>query len=291
VLSRRIVAAASRFVEYPTLLSALALGWWISMHGRLPLIALLLCLLSAPTSSLPQSHALPPPVGGITFEQVIRLSQSGLSDAVIIAQIKKRPQPFNLSPDELLQLKDAHVGNAVIEAMTASAPQGGAAVSAAEVAGPSSAYVNTQILFPGIRFSDTRETVQRALLNAGLDKLKCGMGSQNQISLAHSTEQCSVDNTKMQFTFEAGKLTAALYTLSAKECRNLQVVAWMTSHNDMAIAIRSSASPVGSYIGWSDPQCLSRKGRMCVNVGLNEYEQGCFLQMLAAESPDTSPSP
>src|SRR5664280_969455 len=116
VLSRRIVAAASRFVEYPTLLSALALGWWISMHGRLPLIALLLCLLSAPTSSLPQSHALPPPVGGITFEQVIRLSQSGLSDGVIIAQIKKRPQPFSLSPDELLQLKAAHVSNNVIEA-------------------------------------------------------------------------------------------------------------------------------------------------------------------------------
>jgi hypothetical protein len=87
------------------------------MHGRLPLIVLLLCLLFAPTSSLPQNHALPPPVGGITFEQVIRLSQSGLSDGVIIAQIKMRPQPFSLSPDELLQLKAAHVSNNVIEAM------------------------------------------------------------------------------------------------------------------------------------------------------------------------------
>ena len=97
------------------------------MHGRCLLIALLLCLLLAPTSSLPQSHALPPPVGGITFEQVIKLSQSGLSDAVIIAQIKKRPQPFNLSPDELLQLKDAHVSNSVIEAMMP--PSGSPAVA------------------------------------------------------------------------------------------------------------------------------------------------------------------
>jgi hypothetical protein len=87
------------------------------MHGRCLLIALLMCLLFAPTSSLPQSHALPPPVGGITFEQVIKLSQSGLSDAVIIAQIKKRPQPFDLSPDQLLQLKNARVSDAVIEAM------------------------------------------------------------------------------------------------------------------------------------------------------------------------------
>ena len=67
--------------------------------------------------SLAQSPAPPPPVGGITFGQVIRLSQSGLSDSVIIAQIKKRPQPFNLSAGELLQLKDAHVSEPVIEAM------------------------------------------------------------------------------------------------------------------------------------------------------------------------------
>jgi hypothetical protein len=116
VLFRKIVAAASRFVEYPTLLSALALGWWISMHGRLLLI-LLMCLLFAPTSSLPQNHALPPPVGGITFEQVIRLSQSGLSDDVIIAQIKKRPQPFDLSTDQLIQLKTAKVSDRIIQTM------------------------------------------------------------------------------------------------------------------------------------------------------------------------------
>jgi hypothetical protein len=125
-------------------------------------------------------------VGGITFEQVIKLSQSGLSDGIIIAQIKKRPQPFNLSPDDLLRLKDAHVSDTVIEAMTASAQQGGLAVSATKVAAPSPAYVNTQILFPGIRFSDTREKVQSVLLNAGLDKLKCGTGTQSQISPAHT---------------------------------------------------------------------------------------------------------
>jgi hypothetical protein len=87
------------------------------MHGRRQTIVLLLCLLIGTTASLPQNHALPPPVGGITFQQVIRLSQSGLSDDTIIAQIKRRPQPFNLSPPDLLQLKSAHVSDAVIEAM------------------------------------------------------------------------------------------------------------------------------------------------------------------------------
>ncbi len=93
------------------------------MRGHRFLIALLLCLLVAPTCrSVAQSHALPPPVGGITFTDVIRLSQAGLSENTIIAQIKMRQEPFNLSPDDLLQLKSAQVPNPVIEAMVGPAP-------------------------------------------------------------------------------------------------------------------------------------------------------------------------
>lgn len=93
------------------------------MRGQHPLMAMLLCSLVTSTgSAVAQNHALPPPVGGITFTQVIRLSQAGLSENTIIAQIRMRPQPFNLSPDELLQLKNAQVPNLVIEAMIGSAP-------------------------------------------------------------------------------------------------------------------------------------------------------------------------
>jgi hypothetical protein len=73
------------FLESQTLLKALALGWWISMHGRRPVIVLLLCLLFTPTSSLPQNHALPPPVGGITVTDFISLSQVPPSSALAIA--------------------------------------------------------------------------------------------------------------------------------------------------------------------------------------------------------------
>ncbi len=93
--------------------------------------AFLLCLVFR-TSLLAQSHALPPPVGGITFDQVIRLSQSGLSDRAIIAQVKKRPTPFDLTPEQLLALKNAHVSDEVIEAMVGTAdPPAPAAKSAA----------------------------------------------------------------------------------------------------------------------------------------------------------------
>lgn len=60
----------------------------------------------------------PPPVGGITFTDVIRLSQAGLSDNTIIAKVKMRPQPFDLSTEQLIQLKSAHVSDLVIQAMT-----------------------------------------------------------------------------------------------------------------------------------------------------------------------------
>ena len=88
--------------------------------NRLALMAtaFVLCLAAPDNFAAAQSHALPPPVGGITFEQVIELSHSGLSDATIIAQIRKRPQPFNLTADQLLQLKNAQVSDAVIEAMS-----------------------------------------------------------------------------------------------------------------------------------------------------------------------------
>lgn len=64
---------------------------------------------------------------GMTVEDVIKLSKAGLSDDVIITQIKKRPQPFDLTPDELISLKNSHVSERVIETMvgTSVAPTSG----------------------------------------------------------------------------------------------------------------------------------------------------------------------
>jgi hypothetical protein len=63
---------------------------------------------SQPTNSPPKP---------MTVDDVIKLSKAGLSDDVIIAQIKKRPQPFDLSTDQLIQLKSAHVSDRVIQAI------------------------------------------------------------------------------------------------------------------------------------------------------------------------------
>ena len=46
------------------------------------------------------------------------MSKAGLSDDVIIQQIKKRPKPLDLSPAQLIRLKTANVTDRVIQAMT-----------------------------------------------------------------------------------------------------------------------------------------------------------------------------
>jgi hypothetical protein len=53
----------------------------------------------------------------MTVDDVIRLSKAGLSDDVIIQQIRKKGQRFDLSTDQLVQLKSASVSERVIQAM------------------------------------------------------------------------------------------------------------------------------------------------------------------------------
>lgn len=53
----------------------------------------------------------------LSVEDVIKLAKAGISDDVIVAQIKKRPQPFDLTTDQLLQLKASNVSDRVIDEM------------------------------------------------------------------------------------------------------------------------------------------------------------------------------
>lgn len=57
------------------------------------------------------------PVGGLTAEDVIKLAKAGLSEDIIIRQIKKNGRAFDLSTDQLLALKAANVSDRVVEVM------------------------------------------------------------------------------------------------------------------------------------------------------------------------------
>jgi len=53
----------------------------------------------------------------MTVDDVIKMSKAGRSDEVIIEQLKKEGQYFNLTSDQLLKLKTAHVSKQVIQVM------------------------------------------------------------------------------------------------------------------------------------------------------------------------------
>ena len=66
--------------------------------------------LDFPSGTRPQTKPM-------TVDDVIRLSKAGLSDDVIIQQIRNQGQRFNLSTDQLVQLKSASVSERVIQVM------------------------------------------------------------------------------------------------------------------------------------------------------------------------------
>jgi hypothetical protein len=84
-----------------------------------PARAVLLLLLSCSISLHAQSHDLylSQIQKPMTVQEVIKLKRAGYSDDLIIEQIKKKQQPFNLTTDQLLQLKAAHVSERVVKYM------------------------------------------------------------------------------------------------------------------------------------------------------------------------------
>ncbi len=64
----------------------------------------------------------PPPKVQVTVSDVIKMSNAGLSDEMIIQQIKKNAQPFELTPDQLVRLKQNSVSERVIREMVGPVP-------------------------------------------------------------------------------------------------------------------------------------------------------------------------
>lgn len=56
------------------------------------------------------------PVGAqLSVEQVVKMSQEGVAEEIIITKIKKNGKPFDLSPEEILELKKLGVSKTVVE--------------------------------------------------------------------------------------------------------------------------------------------------------------------------------
>jgi hypothetical protein len=54
---------------------------------------------------------------GLTVEDIIKLTKAGLSEDIIIQQIRKNRQAFDLSTEQLIALKAANVSDRIVEVM------------------------------------------------------------------------------------------------------------------------------------------------------------------------------
>ena len=98
------------------------------------LLAVLLCI-SFPLSLAAQSNTNAPTAattsaGSLSVDDVIKLSKAGFDDDVIIQKIKKQGQPFDLTTDQLIQLKSASVSSRVIQVMSDHRKQTGLSLAA-----------------------------------------------------------------------------------------------------------------------------------------------------------------
>jgi hypothetical protein len=83
----------------------------MAAHRSIVALAVLFPLLLVPPSA-----AQPAPAGTpLSVEEVVKLSQSGVSEDVIVTKIKKNGRPFDLSADELLELRKAGVKDTVVK--------------------------------------------------------------------------------------------------------------------------------------------------------------------------------
>jgi hypothetical protein len=104
-------------------------------HGLLAAFFLLLTLsLSAGAQS--SEIYLEPPPKAMTIQDVIKMSKVGLSDDLIIEQIKTKGQRFDLTTDQLIQLKTSKVSERVIQVMMNPKYAPAASAAAANKAAP-----------------------------------------------------------------------------------------------------------------------------------------------------------
>ena len=77
------------------------------------LVFTLVLLLAA---ALPRSAAQPAPTTApLSVEDIVKLSKEGISEDVLIAKIKKNAKAFDLSPDEMVELKKLGITDSVIK--------------------------------------------------------------------------------------------------------------------------------------------------------------------------------
>jgi hypothetical protein len=90
------------------------------LYGRAGFTALWISLSvwhPAPAAEAPGRAKAGNRASGLTVEDVIKLAKAGLSEDIIVQQIKRKGQAFDLSSDQIIGLKAANVSDRIVEVM------------------------------------------------------------------------------------------------------------------------------------------------------------------------------
>ncbi|MBI3099130.1 MAG: glycine zipper family protein [Planctomycetes bacterium] len=146
------------------------------------------------------------PALALTTDEVIRLSQAGVSDPVIVNQIRASGSTFELSADDILRLKEAKVSDEVLTAMiqTRRAP----AQPAGRTGGAAQPAANEPKPEPAVALPPRGEA-QRAVAMPG-------EGRQGSIELVNA------DDRMYSFNIDAESRTIYVYYGDGRERVNLE---------------------------------------------------------------------
>jgi len=88
----------------------------MKLWNRSTIVSVLACLLLCGSAARAQA-ARSAGAASLTVGDVIKLAQAGLSEDIILEQIRRKGRPFDLSSDQIIELKTARVSDRVIETM------------------------------------------------------------------------------------------------------------------------------------------------------------------------------
>jgi hypothetical protein len=93
---------------------------------------------------------VPSAASAVTREEIVRLSKSGVSDAVILAMVDRDKTIFTVNPDDLVALKSEGVSDAVVLAMLKSGREEGEAAFAYQAAQAAAERAAAEWLAPNV---------------------------------------------------------------------------------------------------------------------------------------------
>ena len=93
---------------------------------------------------------VPSAASAVTREEIVRLSKSGVSDAVILALVDRDKTIFTVNPDDLVALKSEGVSDAVVLAMLKSGREEGEAAFAYQAAQAAAERAAAEWLAPNV---------------------------------------------------------------------------------------------------------------------------------------------